>query len=662
MWILLNENINEQFKSNNKYTYLFPINKNNFFIGKNNSGKSYFMRFIMKHIQKIYFNKEDLVREIKELILSTNPGIEKFKESDSPEISNVFKEFKLYENILENILTNGVENGGETWGNIRYKHHNYNNFERLKEEARPLIDFLEIKGDCTTEIFDREIYARNAEIGKKIKNDFINRIILEIEKINEDDIYKLGNMLKSIDFINLRSEANKIFYIPTIRGLRNPIKKIGNAEIQDDIYKDRIISEYEFNEKIKVLTGLDFYVLYKNNLLGNKESRKRVSEFEDFLSKYFFDGNGISIIPDEETFELKININDDVNDKFIYEVGDGIASMIIMMYPIFIEAMKDEYSLFFIEEPENSFHPGFQRLLISMMANYKKFEKCLFFFSTHSNHLIDIGTSEMKNSNVYLCKKDIDNKIEIKYQDDEYNLVLDELGVQASSVRIANKVIWVEGKYDAFYIRMLLNLKNTNKKYIEDYDFCFLPYGGANMKLIDFSKIKSEQKNEEFISKANKINPNFLVILDDDNMEKNKKSEKYKRYEILKEKLGDRIFKLNVREIENLFPDEVVKKFIKDNIIDGSKTDELNIDFNNYKDQKLGNYINNLLKSVYPNASYKDITGRENGFEKEGFLYNKQKYYDTVLEWTKKEDFSYDNDITSEAKELINVIESFLGK
>ena len=268
----------------------------------------------------------------------------------------------------------------------------------------------------------------------------------------------------------------------------------------------------------------------------------------------------------------------------------------------------------------------------------------------------------MKNSNVYLCKKDIDNKIEIKYQDDEYNLVLDELGVQASSVRIANKVIWVEGKYDAFYIRMLLNLKNTNKKYIEDYDFCFLPYGGANMKLIDFSKIKSEQKNEEFISKANKINPNFLVILDDDNMEKNKKSEKYKRYEILKEKLGDRIFKLNVREIENLFPDEVVKKFIKDNIIDGSKTDELNIDFNNYKDQKLGNYINNLLKSVYPNASYKDITGRENGFEKEGFLYNKQKYYDTVLEWTKKEDFSYDNDITSEAKELINVIESFLGK
>ena len=34
-----------------------------------------------KHIQKIYFNKEDLVREIKELILSTNPGIEKFKDS-----------------------------------------------------------------------------------------------------------------------------------------------------------------------------------------------------------------------------------------------------------------------------------------------------------------------------------------------------------------------------------------------------------------------------------------------------------------------------------------------------------------------------------------------------------------------------------------------------
>ena len=32
MWLLLKEDISKVFKS--EYTYLFPINKNNFFIGK----------------------------------------------------------------------------------------------------------------------------------------------------------------------------------------------------------------------------------------------------------------------------------------------------------------------------------------------------------------------------------------------------------------------------------------------------------------------------------------------------------------------------------------------------------------------------------------------------------------------------------------------------
>ena len=52
-------------------------------------------------------------------------------------------------------------------------------------------------------------------------------------------------------------------------------------------------------------------------------------------------------------------------------------------------------------------------------------------------------------------------------------LVIEELGVKPSSVQIANKIIWVEGKYDAFYIRLLLNKKNfyeSKRKYIEEYE------------------------------------------------------------------------------------------------------------------------------------------------------------------------------------------------
>ncbi len=39
--------------------------------------------------------------------------------------------------------------------------------------------------------------------------------------------------------------------------------------------------------------------------------------------------------------------------------------------------------------------------------------------------------------------------------------------------------------------------------------------------------------------------------------------EKLARYKKLEEALDDKIYKLEVREIENLFPEEVVKKFIE---------------------------------------------------------------------------------------------------
>ena len=79
--------------------------------------------------------------------------------------------------------------------------------------------------------------------------------------------------------------------------------------------------EYEYNEnEVDVITGLDFYLDYKKKLLGNKLERQSVNEFEKFLSTYFFEGKEISIIPDEKTYELKINI-EDKEDRFIATIA-----------------------------------------------------------------------------------------------------------------------------------------------------------------------------------------------------------------------------------------------------------------------------------------------------------------------------------------------------
>lgn len=670
MWLLLKEDLSRKFKNNSGYTYLFPINKNNFFIGKNNSGKSYFSRFLMKNTIKIYTDKNILIGDIASAILNAPREIVVFKNLKNKRLNEFTNKFLNYEILLKKIDSSKKETGRSTIIGLsmanEIKHYNYSNSNELFEEIKPLLEFLNLQEENTSSILDSHVIPKKSEIQNRIVSEFRDGFIDELNNIPDDEIYELGDLLIRLEFLKDRiNDANK-YYIPVMRSIRHPEKDVTVTEEKDDIYKTRSILEYRLDqEEINVITGLGFYKSYKKDLLGSKEKRERVNEFEKFLSQYFFDGENISIIPDEETFELKININNAKEDRFIYEVGDGISSLLIIAYTLFIEA-DEENKLFFIEEPEISFHPGFQRLLINIITYYERFKNCIFFFSTHSNHLIDIGVNEIKNSNLILCQKDENDSISIKIQEESYNEILEELGVQASSVRIANKVIWVEGKYDALYIRLLLNLKNkydeNKKKYIEDYDYCFVPYGGANMELIKFDLGQDEKENKEFIARAEKINSKYMIVLDDDNMEKNKSSQKYARYQRLKEKLGEKIYKLEVREIENLFPEEVVQSYIYNGIIDKSKLEGMTLDYSKYKNQKLGDYINNKILEKYENTDLKVITGRKDGFKSRGFLYNKQKFYDEVLKWSKKENFNYENDVTLEAKRLIDEIQKFIEK
>ena len=669
MWLLLKEDLSKKFKNECNYTYLFPINRNNFFIGKNNSGKSYFSRFLMKNSIKIYRSKDELIEEISDNMMNVPRYILEFKGLKNKRVNDFVNQFLEYERLLANIDNSKIDTGNS----IRYlsgggeiKQYNYENSEQLFVDIQPLLTFLGLFKDNIRNTLNSDVIPKKSEIQNRIVSEFRDGFIDELNNIPDDEIYELGDLLIRLEFLKDRiNDANK-YYIPVMRSIRHPEKDVTVTEEKDDIYKTRSILEYQLDQKeINVITGLGFYKSYKKDLLGSKEKRERVNEFEKFLSQYFFDGENISIIPDEETFELKININDAKEDRFIYEVGDGISSLLIIAYTLFIEA-NEENKLFFIEEPEISFHPGFQRLLINIITYYERFKNCIFFFSTHSNHLIDIGVNEIKNSNLILCQKDEKESISIKIQEESYNEILEELGVQASSVRIANKVIWVEGKYDALYIRLLLNLKNkcdeNKKKYIEDYDYCFVPYGRANMELIKFDLGQDEKENKEFIARAEKINSKYMIVLDDDNMEKNKSSQKYARYQRLKEKLGEKIYKLEVREIENLFPEEVVRSYIYNGIIDKSKLEGMTLDYSKYKNQKLGDYINNKILEKYENIDLKVVTGRKDGFKSNGFLYSKQKFYDEVLKWSKKEDFNYEKDVTQEAKRLIDEIEKFLEK
>lgn len=666
MWLLLDKNILDKFNIDNQSTYLLKIDKTNFLVGKNNSGKSYFLRFLLTNSLKIYGDVIVLLEDLKNIILSDDTiNFEFFSKFDNDNIKEKYEEYYKYIKLLDKVNTEKIETNSTYLNGYNTKVYRFNNESELLLELRPLFNFLNLK-ERVDEI-NTQIIPQYGAIRLKILKEFKEKLVTDLTILKDEDIIKFGSKMGKI----VEKEQIEKYYFPILRNIRHPLKKTKNIfddSTKNDIYKERVISEYDFKENIEIVTGLNFYQDYKQNLLGTKEKREKTSKFEKFLSNYFFNGESVSIIPDEETFELKININDE-EDRFIYQVGDGITSLLIIMYTIFMECDSSNYKLFCIEEPESNFHPGFQRLFINMITYFKEFEKCIFILSTHSNNLIDIGNRENKNSLIYLCKKE-KNQINISEKSEEYYDVIEELGVNASSVLIANKAIWVEGKYDAFYIRLLLNLKNINidnsEKYMEDYDYCFIPYGGKNMTLIDFKPISTDELSKEFIAKAKKINPKYMVVLDDDNMFENNKKAKSKNFKELSKVLGKNIYKLKVREIENLFPKEVVEIYIKQGIkkelINDKLMQDLQIRYEEYKNRKLGEYINEKLLGHFKRRQLKSITGREEGFVKNGFLYDKSKFYKCVLEWSKDPNFKYEEKVTKEAKELICEIEKFIKK
>lgn len=417
MWLLLKNNISLNFKFDKCCTYLLPLSKVNIIVGKNNSGKSYLMRQIIKNTISI-MNKE----KIKEYVFEEK----NFKEIKSLKVFERVNDYRDINNKYFNILKqiekfnlSKYETGSSVFGVGPI--YNFENFRELVNDSKELVEYINIQNMNSNEEFSNKVIHQRKDLTEKVIQEYRNCLINQYDKIEDDEIYQFGDALydfgyvKSMAdrFIKIYNRSNKeeipdVFknYVPLMRSIRDPLKNPKEKLNQptENIFKNRILCEYEYNEnEVNVITGLDFYFDYKKKLLGSKQDREAVNKFEKFLSNYFFEGKDISIIPDEETYELKINI-EDKKDKFIYQVGDGISSLIIIMYKIFINNNVDN-NVYFIEEPEQSFHPGFQRLFMNIISFNEKFNNCYFFFTTHSNHLIDISNNEFKNFTNYLCTK-----------------------------------------------------------------------------------------------------------------------------------------------------------------------------------------------------------------------------------------------------------------
>ncbi|WP_411874285.1 AAA family ATPase [Vulcanococcus limneticus] len=408
-------------------------------------------------------------------------------------------------------------------------------------------------------------------------------------------------------------QERKCQYIPMLRGMRPllpaSVQAVGGGGVKD-FYEQRTIHD-NFSERNaprgfldgddtrnSIFSGLALYDDLRRRLLARTQAeRKSVRNYEYFLSKKFFPGQSVTLIPVEESNNDVVHIKiGNKEERPIYDLGDGMQSLIICTYPIVTET--EPGSLFFLEEPDLCMHPSLQRTFLEVLKTYHRKMGHQFFITTHSNHLLDLlednelvsifSFSEIADqtpaptdpsqvdggSNPQQSKPKPSFRIRPSNLRDRQTLL--ELGVRPSATFLANATIWVEGVSDCAYLRAYMEafihylkvqgkdwgerLAQRLEQYKEDRHYAFVEYNGSNLQHFSFENTEFDDGQAEAKSGREISVPDLcataIVVADGDVRDKGDRST------WLEEQLKERFICLPGKEIENLIPESLMKRQI----------------------------------------------------------------------------------------------------
>ncbi len=272
----------------------------------------------------------------------------------------------------------------------------------------------------------------------------------------------------------------------------------------------------------------------------------------------------------------------------------------------------------YIEEPELNLHPGMQRVFLEAL---KEFPQTQVFFTTHSNHFLDMSIEiEKDNISIFSFQKQIiekGNEKNEKIKEAQFLIeqikpfnenVLYQLGVRNSSVFLSNCTIWVEGITDRLYIKKYLELyiENENKKnYTENIHYAFVEYAGSNIVHWNFDEKSIIQETILAKSISNRI---FLIADSDYNENGEILDSKQKRFEKLSKGLKQNFYLLKCREIENLLTPGILKKTLQNYKKDDSDISFKDFKYDDYKHKPIGEFIYKIVDK----GEIKKLTSKKN--------------------------------------------------
>lgn len=320
------------------------------------------------------------------------------------------------------------------------------------------------------------------------------------------------------------------------------------------------------------------------------------------MRDYFFDGQKVEIIASLKEKCIILYVGGE--ERKIHEIGDGIQTIILLLFPIFT-AKKNSWIL--IEEPETYLYPGLQRIFIQTLIENQYLRKLnlMFFFSTHSNHFLDLSLDH-KEISIFQFKKFETDKFQIRTNITPNQDTLNLLGVNTSSVFLTNTSLWVEGptdrKYLSFFLKKYCESKNL-QPLKEDIDFAFFEYGGNLIAHYLFDKDDFEADEEVVREKINSFSlSNRIYLLADEDGAKGstKKGRRRKALQELSNKSKNFKYQnTELREIENLLPLTVIDNFMGELI---KSTQAINVEKTDFKKKDydsigIGQFYEDQLKN-----------------------------------------------------------------
>lgn len=624
IWFGTNSGFNEYLNSERQKLFLLENTSHvNIFFGRNNSRKSRFLRelLLLNRYQVIDEKIRVITTEIVSLMETLKRQIDQSnKRSDStlwsfnanartfqknPKLSELARKletqdqnafiFDRFEQVVLNVQKTIF---GEA---------SMDKDEDLQSPIEYLLNWVEYV----------VLYMRTLRLDRHISTSQHFDVLTDIqEQLNQ---YK-SHTLKIIS-------PNRV-YIPAVRIARNIFGE--HEQNYSSILKHDISRIYGIQEsdKLSVYDGLDYYERVLKLRNSEKKKRQEIENFESFISSTFFDGKDVDIVADLEAKTLRILIEGDA-DRFLYDLGDGIQNLLILLYPLFT---CDDKSWVFIEEPELNMHPGMQSLFIrTILSNKELLKKELkYFVVTHSNHLLDVGV-DSDGVSFYTLSKNQDKSILTSVISNNNN-ILRELGVTNSSVLMSNSSIWIEGISDRLFLKALLKVYMKEKmKFVDSYHYNFFEYAGNNLVHYDFENESETEKIKAFFL-ANRI---FLLADKDNGKEaKHKKLEEFSN--------GENFVYQNTisREIENLIPVKILKSFLVEKLFaDRNRVNEYSMSYNDFENIGFGAYLEKLAielkirKKTYTDKKSK--TGALNPYYKRilsEFIYEKC-YENSTYNW-----------------------------